>query len=437
MIYIKSQFSFSRHRLIPIGLMVFLITPFTQTAYGAQTFKLNASDAANSDHFGSSVAVNGGKALVGAFQAEDAVWQAGSAYLFDVNTGQELLKLTASDPASEAFFGSSVALNGDLALVGAFQDDDAGWLSGSAYLFDATTGQELFKLTASDAEASDHFGASAALSGNLAVVGADWDDDNGGHSGSAYLFDTTTGGQLAKLTAPDAAGGDSFGLSVALDGNIVLIGARNSGNMGNGAGAAYVFDVSNPLAPVMLHKLTASDGAISDAFGVSVSLSGNLALIGSFADDDAGSISGSAYLFDVITGQELAKFAPDDAAADQWFGYSVSLSGDKALVGAHSDSEMGSNAGAAYVFDVSNPLAPVQLEKLTASDAGNFRIFGLEVALSGNTAVVGTYNGSNAAGITTGAAYLFTVPEPHSFLLAAWACAVGVFGRRRKCPICW
>jgi hypothetical protein len=349
-----------------------------------------------------------------------------------VSTGQQLLKLTASDPANEAFFGSSVALDGNFALVGAYGDDDAGSLSGSAYLFDATTGQELFKLTASDAAAGDHFGVSVALNGNRALVGADWDDDAGSLSGSAYLFDTTTGQQLAKLTAPDAALGDKFGISVALNGNIALVGAYLDNNAnGNAAGSAYVFDVSNPLAPVLLHKLTASDGATSDVFGHSVSLSGNLALVGSYGDDDAGSLSGSAYLFDVTTGHELAKITPDDAAADQWFGISVSLSGNKALVGAYSDDEMGSSAGAAYVFDVSNPLAPVQLEKLTASDASPFRIFGREVALSGNTALVGTVNGSNAAGTTTGAAYLFTVPEPHSLLLAALASAAGLFRRRR------
>ena len=420
--HLKVHAAFCGRSLATAGLIMLLSSPFPRTALAAPALKLNSSDAANSDYFGYSVAASGGKALVGAFQAEDAVFNSGAAYLFEASTGQQLLKLAPSDPTAEALFGSSVALGGNLALVGAFQDNDAGNLSGSAYLFNATTGQELFKLAASDAAAGDHFGASAALSGNLALVGADW-------ANSAYLFDTTTGQQLAKLTS--GAGG-AFGISVALYGNLALVGARNDDGQVSSSGSAYLFDVSTPLAPVLLHKLTASDGAISDAFGTSVSLSGNLALVGSFADDDDGSISGSAYLFDATTGNQLAKFSPDDAAADQWFGYSVSLSGNQAIVGAHSDDEMGSSSGAAYLFDVSDPLSPVQVEKLVATDPAPYTLFGIAVGLSGNTAVVGSYNGSNEAGVASGSAYSFVVPEPGTLPLAAALSAIELFRRRKR-----
>lgn len=421
----KFSSAFAGHYLVTSGLLVCLTSLCLPVTFGAQTYKLNSSDGDYADHFGSSVAVSGNKALVGAPGDDNPAYNAGSAYVFDVNTGQELLKLIPSDSSNESFvgFGNSAAMDGNHALIGAFQSDENGSLTGTAHLFDVTTGQQLVKLAASDSEEGDNFGASVALSGGLALVGADRDD----MSGSAYLFNATTGGQLAKLTAPDIDIDDRFGVSVSLDGNFAVIGALGADNAnGSSTGAAYVFDVSNPLSPMLLHKLTASDGAISDGFGNSVSLSGNLALVSSHAGD----LSGSAYLFDVTTGQELAKITPDDAAADQWFGYSVSLSGDKALIGAHSDSEMGSNAGAAYVFDVSDPLAPVQLEKLTASDPGLFRIFGIQVALSGNTALVGTYNGSDTAGIETGAAYLFQVPEPHSLILTALAGIAGVFRRK-------
>ncbi|MBL4591611.1 MAG: FG-GAP repeat protein, partial [Phycisphaerales bacterium] len=141
----------------------------------------------------------------------------------------EDLKITASDAAAEDFFGSSVAISGTTAIVGADRDDDAGSESGSAYIFDTTTGQEFFKLTASDAEAGDLFGFSVAISGTTAIVGAVFDRNAGSFSGSAYIFDTTTGQQLFKLTASDAAPFDRFGFSVAISGTTAIVGIRDFG----------------------------------------------------------------------------------------------------------------------------------------------------------------------------------------------------------------
>jgi len=196
--------------------LVLLLSGLSATPARAQFFdqetKLTASDAAASDVFGRSVAISGNTALVGASgdDDDDDDTNSGSAYLFDITTGNQLFKLTASDAAALDFFGSSVAISGNTALVGAFGDDDGGSRSGSAYLFDITTGNQLFKLTASDAAAFDLFGKSVAISGNTALVGANGDDAGPG-SGSAYLFDITTGNQLAKLTASDAAALDFFG----------------------------------------------------------------------------------------------------------------------------------------------------------------------------------------------------------------------------------
>jgi len=191
-------------------------------------------------------------------------------------------------------FGGSVAISGNTALVGALGDNDGGSVSGSAYLFDITTGNQLAKLTASDAATGDVFGGSVAISGNTALVGARGDDDGGSFSGSAYLFDITTGNQLAKLTASDAATGDFFGESVAISGNTALVGAWGDGSS---SGSAYLFDITtgNQLA-----KLTASDAATSDEFGWSVAISGNTALVGALDDNDGGFGSGSAYLYTTI-----------------------------------------------------------------------------------------------------------------------------------------
>ena len=142
------------------------------------------------------------------------------ARIFDSET-----KLTSSDAAADDQFGHRVGISGGTAIVGARYDDDAGEDSGSAYLFDVTTGNQLFKLTASDAAADDRFGQSVGISGGMAIVGAIGNDDAGSESGSAYLFDVTTGKQLFKLTASDAAAGDQFGYSVAISGTIAVVGA--------------------------------------------------------------------------------------------------------------------------------------------------------------------------------------------------------------------
>ena len=184
----------------------FVSTP-TLAALGDQLAKLTATDAAAGDTFGISAAINGNIAIVGAYSDDDAGSSSGSAYLFDVSTGNQIAKLTAADAATEDLFGYSVAVSGDAAIVGAYGDDDAGSMSGSAYLFDLSTPTQLRKLVADDSVQNDVFGFSVGISGNIAIVGAHGNSGVAYDSGSAYLFDVTTGNQLAKLNATDAGEG--------------------------------------------------------------------------------------------------------------------------------------------------------------------------------------------------------------------------------------
>ena len=140
--------------------------------------------------------------------------------MFDATTGNQISKLTANDAMRGDYFGESVGISGNTAIVGAYADDDAGVESGSAYLFDVTTGNQLRKLTADDATTLDFFGFSVGISGNTAIVGAAADDHAGIFSGSAYLFDVTTGNQLFKLTASDAAQDNRFGYSADISGTL-------------------------------------------------------------------------------------------------------------------------------------------------------------------------------------------------------------------------
>ena len=390
--------------LITLALIPFL--SFTALPAVGQTInenlKLLPSDGASLDFFGYSVAISGITAVVGAVLDGDNGDRSGSAYLFDTTTGQQLFKLLPSDGAAVDEFGFSVAISGTTAVVGAWWDDDNGSDSGSAYLFDTTTGQQLFKLLPSDGAAFDNFGISVAISGTTAVVGAWKDDDNGSSSGSAYLFDTTTGQQIFKLLPSDGAAGDRFGLPVAISGTTAVVGAENDDDNGTDSGSAYLFDTTTGE---QLFKLLPSDGATEDHFGESVAINGTTAVVGAYGD---GPISGSAYLFDTTTGQQIIKLLPNDGAAGDLFGISVAISGTTAVVGASQDDDNGGNSGSAYLFDTTTGQ---QIGKLLPSDGAASDDFGSSVAISGTTAVVGARwdddNGNNS-----GSAYLFTAPPP-------------------------
>ncbi len=269
---------------------------------GDQLFKLLPNDGAASDVFGISVAISGATAIVGAAKDDDNGSSSGSAYLFDTATGRQITKLLPDAGATGDWFGVSVAISGATAIVGAYEDDENGTNSGSAYLFDTTTGAQIAKLLPDDGAANDYFGYSVAISGNTAIVGARYDDDNGEESGSAYLFDTATGKQIARLLADDGAENDYFGYSVAISGATAIVGAVGIDGDNNNFGSAYLFDISDPANPVQLFKLLADDGAENDYFGYSVAISGDTAIVGAFRDDDNGQGSGSAYLFDVSDG---------------------------------------------------------------------------------------------------------------------------------------
>jgi len=385
---------------------------FTDYTFNAER-KLVASDGASVDYFGKSVAIDGDYAIVGAELDNDNGNDSGSAYIYNVKTGAEVHKLTASDGATGDQFGYSVAISGNYAIVGAWNNSDAGSQSGSAYIFNVHTGTQLHKLTASDAASEDRFGWSVAISDNYAIVGAYFDDDNGSQSGSAYIFNVQTGAELHKLTASDGVTSDQFGVSVAISGNYAIVGAYYYDAPGTGStdnrGAAYIFNVQTGE---QLYKLTASDGAASDQFGGSVAISGNYAIIAAEIDD---SRKGSAYIFNVQTGEQLWKLTASDAETNDNFGTSVAISGNYAVVGAPYDDDVPSTSGSAYIFDVQTGM---QVKKITASDANANDRFGYSVAISGNYAIMGAYYDNNDNGTAAGSAYIYGPNDPLPPLLS-------------------
>ena len=404
--------------MLAVGSAIALLahtTPATASTFDFSQ-KFIAPDGAMNDWLGFSVAINGNYALTGSLNDDnDNGSSAGSAYLFDITSGNLLQKFIAPDGASYDQFGNSVALNENYALIGSYRDDDNGSDSGSAYLFDLTSGNLLQKFLAPDGNASDFFGWSVALDEDYALIGSYLSDENVIFSGSAYLFDLTSGDLIQKFIAPDGAIGDQFGYSVALDGDYALIGSNFDDDNGKDSGSAYLFDITSGD---LLHKFIAPDGAINDFFSQSVALDGNYVLISSHHDDDNGSNSGSAYLFDLASGNLLHKFIAPDGASNDSFSWSVALDGDYALISALGDYNNGINGGSSYLFDINSGDL---LQKFIAPDAASADNFGSSVALDGDSALIGSRLDDDG-GINSGSAYLFAreemekVPEPSAIL---------------------
>ncbi len=378
---------------------------------GDQLAKLLANDAAAGDWLGYSVAISGAAAIVGAHMDEDNGAASGSAYLFSTTTGLQVFKFLPNDGAVGDQFGISVAISGAIAIVGAYLDEDNGAASGSAYLFDTQINQidagggQIAKLLPDDGAAGDRFGRSVAIDGAIAIVGAYLDDDRG----SAYLFDISDPAspiQIAKLVSDDAAASDWFGYSLAISGSTAIVGAPQDDDNGSNSGSAYLFDISDPASVTQIAKLLPDDGAAGDLFGYSVAISGDSAMVGAWQDADNGFSSGSAYLFDATTGRQAAKLLPNDGALGDEFGWSVAISGATAIVAAVWDGDNGAGSGSAYLFDICDPASPLQIAKLLPDDGAAEDQFGWSVAISGATTIVGALFDDDHGG-NSGSAYLF------------------------------
>lgn len=366
--------------------------------------KLVAYDSAAGHNFGYSVAVSGDRVVVGARGDGHAGSLSGSAYVFERSGGvwRMPIKIVASDASVGDLFGESVAIHGDRIVVGARGDDHAGRLSGSAYVF-RRTGDRWFqeaKLTAVDASANDWFGVAVSLGREHAVVGAHLT----GGTGAAYVFRRvgTRWFQDVRLGAYDAGLGDLFGYSVSIDGDRVLVGAYSDNDAGAGSGSAYVFRRGNS-AWTQEAKLVAADGAAGDQFGYSVSIKGSYAVVGAANDDG----SGTTHVFRRFTSEWVAeqKLVPADAASGIFFGHAVAAGEECALVGARADDRHGEFAGSAHVFDRTED-GWMQEPKITAPSASADGWFGGSVSLSGDNLLVGAHLDS-VDGYHSGSAHVY------------------------------
>ena len=427
-----------------IGLVVLLISGSVRAQVTERKI-IPSEEGEYRERFGYSVSLSDNRIVVGVpydwLGNDDGV---GSACIFERDpegTWLQSVTLRASDSAYRDYFGASVSISGSYAIMGARGNNDDGSDSGSAYVFQRNPGgqwSQASKLTASDAASGDKFGVSVSVSGDLAIVGAGLDDDNASNSGSVYAFKRNESGawiQDAKLLASDPTANDYFGSSVCISDDSFIAGARGHSDNGERSGSAYIFDRAVDGTWSQTSELLALDGQASDLFGFSVSISGDYAIVGARDDSDNGYASGSAYIFERSAEgiwSHATKLRASDAEENDNFGQSVSISGDYALVGAYGNDDDGENSGSAYLFGRSASGIWSEKAKLTASDATTWHGLGWSVSIDGSTGLAGSPY-ENVTGLDTGSAYIFeNLPEPATLSMLVVGGLVMMRRRRRK-----
>ncbi len=382
------------------------------TGEWSQTATLTADDAAPEARFGYSAAIEGDRALVGADTDDENGVDAGAVYIFEHDDRWvQTQKLTADDGAPGDRFGDVVALDEGRALIGARRNDSRGKDAGAAYVFelDGRSWVQTQKLTANDGAPDDNFGRGVALDGPRALIGARRYDEEAKDTGAAYVFELDGGSwvQTQKLTAEDADPKDRFGRAVALDGSRALVGTRLDDGAAPDAGAVYALELEGDRWR-QAQKLTAADANESDRFGGAVALGGDRALVGAGRDNEIAEDGGAVYSFVFEEGQwrQTQKLIPDNASSGTRFGSALARQRDTLLVGADHDSEKGTDAGAVFGFQLEENRWR-QTQKLTAVNANPKDRFGSAVVLDGNRALVGAIN-DDAAVDKGGAVYVFT-----------------------------
>jgi len=391
----------------------------------------NAYNTSANDYFGDSVAISGNYAIVGAQLEDDAGGtSSGKAYIFNVSTGALVHTLdnpNAYNTSTNDQFSISVAISSNYAIVGAPLEDDAGGsVAGKAYVFNVSTGALVYTLNNPNAYGSsggDRFGQAVGITDTYAIVGAFGEGDTGGtSSGKAYIFNASTGALLHTLNNPNAYGtsfNDDFGASVAISGNYAIVGAYEEDDANdNGSGKAYIFNASTGGLLYTLNNPNAypdTTGQIQgDQFGYSVGISANYALVGAYFEDEpyGGTDSGKAYSFNVSTGALAHTMDNPNAyggSLNDFFGYSVATSGYYAIVGAYQEDDSNTSSGKAYIFNnVTGALVHI-LDNPNAYNTTSNDNFGYSVGISANYAIVSAYLEDDAGGTSSGKAYIFNV----------------------------
>lgn len=376
--------------------------------------------------FGRSISISGNYAIVGDtsddkdINSANSLHSAGSAYIFERDQAGDwhfTQKIVASDREANDQFGNSVSISGDYIFVGAVDYRDLNghpFGGGACYVFEREENgnwKEVQKLQASDVKLGLHFGwSSVAVSGQYAIIGALADyDDMVNVAGSAYIFERSPYGrwqEVSKLIPPDRAAKDRFGNSVSISGNFAIIGAftktvyTSSGDTLESAGTAYIFERDQNGSWNNGQKIVPADLRKGDRFGSSVSISGDYAIIGAPEQDvDPGGVNsingtGAAYIYqrdqNGIWNNSQKLTAPEQQVYG-WFGTSVSIDGNTAIVGEYGDDLdlfTSPRSGVAYVFEKNDHDDWLEVKKFTPETEKESSEFGFAVSISGNIALI-------------------------------------------------
>jgi hypothetical protein len=405
-------------QVVLVGLFIILVFGSIMVENAAakeqgpfDVFKLTADDPGDAAEFGRSIAIDGDLVAVGAGNATvlNATGQeinGGAVYLFK-RQGMVYVpeaELVAPDPTEDAEFGRSVAIKGETVFVGArFAQVGDVEKAGAVYIYRKYKGSWHFedKIVSPDSESEDNFGRALAFQSDLLVVTA---RKEASEEGAAYLFSYNGGSWMyqEKITAGDSKPGDYFGQSVALQGDLMAIGARNANP--DKAGAVYLFRQSGYIWEEIV-KVSPTDGKKGDHFGFSVAISGDTIAVGARKADlpDAKDDAGAAYIFsmDGDSVEFVTKLTAGDASAGDEFGQSIAIAGDAIAVGAWRD-DIGDqeDQGSIYLFRRMGGQW-IETGKVTASDGATDDEFGYSLSAFGNRIVTGAHFADS-----TGVAYL-------------------------------
>jgi drug/metabolite transporter superfamily protein YnfA len=365
---------------------------------------------AASDYFGYAVAMSGSRVVIGSPRDDDYAFDAGVAHVYNlasITPTTPVAALTNATPPSLEAFGGAVALSGSILVAGAPGDDTSGDNSGSAYVYDlssATPAAPAFAINNPRQAANEQFGYAVAVSGTLVAIGAPTAVDD---RGRVYVYDLASATPLTSfkiIECPGVASGRKFGAAVAMNGQRVVVGAPGPNPLG---GEVFVYDlsISTPTDPIFILSQP------SDVFGQSVAISGDLVIVGSPRELIGTEYAGSAFVYDLSSATPLTPaFTLNNPAPvqDDAFGNAVAIAGTLAVVGAPADDAGATDAGSAYVYDLSSatPTAPfVTLANPTpmTNDA-----FGKSVSISGARVVVSAPR-DNFGAFGAGNAYIYNV----------------------------
>ena len=369
------------------------------------------------DLFGFRAKISGNNALVTARQEDDAGGNdSGKAYIFDVTTGNLVHTLDNPNPVGSSLsdqFGQGADIYGNYCIVSAHTEDDSNTNSGKAYIFDVTTGNLVHTLDNPNAfgtSANDLFGIHVAMHGNYAAIGAFQEDDAGGtNSGKVYVFEVSTGNLVHTLDNPNAFGTseeDRFGNAVDINGTHVVVGAFQEDDAGGtNSGKVYVFNLSTGN---LVHTLDNPNSTANDSFGQTVALNSKYVAVGSQSVSNG---SGRVYLFDLTTGTLVHTFEnpnPFGTSVDDNFSIDLKLTETQMIAAARREDEVGgTDSGKIYVFNLSTKELTLTIGNPNEFGTIDNDNFGIQFDIDNNILIVGVRNEDDAGGTDSGKVYIY------------------------------